>query len=109
MYSKLIKTGCIPLDQLLNGGIETSAITQIYGESGSGKTNLCLQISIELIKNCLKKAEIIFDLFIEKIQKDKNIDYYQKITLAALDLNININKINIANYIKLRTQFKFNS
>jgi len=38
---------CKPLDDLLGGGIESSAITEVYGESGSGKTNLCLQASRE--------------------------------------------------------------
>jgi DNA repair protein RadA len=36
-----ISTGCKNLDDLLGGGIETKAITEFYGESGSGKTQLC--------------------------------------------------------------------
>lgn len=42
MNSKKIMTGCNSIDRLLLGGIEYGAITQIYGESGSGKTNFCL-------------------------------------------------------------------
>lgn len=41
---------CKPLDDLLGGGIETRTITQIYGEAGSGKTNLCLQLAVECVK-----------------------------------------------------------
>jgi DNA repair protein RadA len=36
-----ISTGCIELDNLLRGGIETKAVTQFYGNSGSGKTQIC--------------------------------------------------------------------
>ncbi len=31
-----------PLDKLLDGGIETDAITNIYGPAGSGKTNIAI-------------------------------------------------------------------
>lgn len=40
-----LATGCAPLDDLLGGGLEEGAITLVYGEAGSGKTNLCLQAS----------------------------------------------------------------
>jgi len=36
-----ITTGSKNLDDLLNGGIETQAVTEVYGEFGSGKTQLC--------------------------------------------------------------------
>jgi DNA repair protein RadB len=32
------------MDALLGGGIETGALTEVYGEAGTGKTNLCLQL-----------------------------------------------------------------
>lgn len=32
------------LDDLLSGGFETGIITEIYGEAGTGKTNICLQL-----------------------------------------------------------------
>ena len=34
-------TGSRSLDGLLQGGIETQAITEVYGDFGSGKTQLC--------------------------------------------------------------------
>lgn len=37
--------GCAPLDALLGGGIETGTLTEVHGEAGSGKTNLCLQLA----------------------------------------------------------------
>ena len=36
-----ISTGARTLDTILYGGVETSAITQFYGDSSSGKTQLC--------------------------------------------------------------------
>jgi DNA repair protein RadA len=36
-----ISTGCIELDNLFKGGIETKSVTQFYGDSGSGKTQIC--------------------------------------------------------------------
>lgn len=41
--------GCAPLDTLLGGGIEGGAITLVYGEAGTGKTNLCLQLSVQAV------------------------------------------------------------
>ncbi len=41
---------CKPLDDLLGGGVEARTITQIYGEAGSGKTNLCLQLAVECVR-----------------------------------------------------------
>ncbi len=45
-----IPVGCC-IDRLLNGGVETRVITQIYGPPASGKTNLCLQVALNCIRN----------------------------------------------------------
>ena len=37
--------GSQPLDDLLEGGLEGAAITLLFGEAGSGKTNICLQVA----------------------------------------------------------------
>lgn len=42
-------TGCASLDELLDGGLESDAITLIFGEGGSGKTNLALQCARETL------------------------------------------------------------
>lgn len=47
-----------PLDKLLNGGIESDAITNIYGPAGSGKTNVALTT---LISCCEAKKAIYID------------------------------------------------
>jgi len=53
-----VSTGCEPLDSLLGGGIEKGVISNFYGESGSGKTNVCIQIAAEVTKNGGKAAYI---------------------------------------------------
>ena len=47
----MISTGLQKLDQFLFGGIPSGVITDIYGGSGTGKTQLLLQICINAIKN----------------------------------------------------------
>ena len=41
-----VSTGCAPLDDLLGGGLERGAITQIYGPPATGKTNIALSASV---------------------------------------------------------------
>jgi DNA repair protein RadA len=57
-----IKTGSKSLDELLGGGVETQAITEVYGAFGSGKSQigfqLCLNVQLPADKgglngNCL--------------------------------------------------------
>ena len=46
--TKKITTGSHALDELLGGGIETRTMTEFFGEFGSGKTQLCHQLSINV-------------------------------------------------------------
>jgi DNA repair protein RadA len=39
-------TGSKKLDAILGGGIETQALTEFIGEFGSGKTQICLELSV---------------------------------------------------------------
>ena len=47
----MIKTGLIKIDNFLSGGIPNGLIVDIFGGSGTGKTQLLLQLSINSIKN----------------------------------------------------------
>lgn len=51
-----VKIECRELDEMLFGGIEGGCITLIYGEAGSGKTNLCLQLA----RNVGRKKKVIY-------------------------------------------------
>jgi DNA repair protein RadB len=55
---KHLKLRCKPIDDLLGGGIDINSITEIYGEPGTGKTNLCLQASIDCSSSGKKVAYI---------------------------------------------------
>lgn len=52
-------SGCKSIDELLGGGFESGTVTQLYGEAGSGKTNICLQTAMECAKNA--KGVIFID------------------------------------------------
>jgi len=43
-----LSTGSSALDNLLGGGVETQAITELYGEFGSGKTQIVHQLSVNV-------------------------------------------------------------
>jgi DNA repair protein RadA len=43
---KKCTTGSRKLDEILGGGIETQALTELIGEFGSGKTQICLMLSV---------------------------------------------------------------
>ncbi len=47
----MITTGITKLDELLGGGIRDSIITDIFGPSGTGKTQLTLQICVNALTN----------------------------------------------------------
>ncbi|AKB76401.1 DNA repair and recombination protein RadB [Methanosarcina lacustris Z-7289] len=47
---KLLSSGCKPLDDLLGGGFERGIVTQVFGAAGTGKTNVCIQLAVECVK-----------------------------------------------------------
>ena len=46
-----LPTGSKCIDELLSGGVETGCVTQVYGESGTGKTSFCLMLSYTTARN----------------------------------------------------------
>jgi len=44
-----LPSGCAALDLLLCGGFESGIITQVYGESGTGKSNIVMQLSVAAV------------------------------------------------------------
>ncbi|MDY6769796.1 MAG: helix-hairpin-helix domain-containing protein, partial [Candidatus Nanohaloarchaea archaeon] len=43
-----ISTGSDEFDELMGGGIESQSITEVYGEYGSGKTQVALQLAVNV-------------------------------------------------------------
>jgi DNA repair protein RAD51 len=58
---ELLSTGSLQIDRFLYGGIRTGLITNIIGESGSGKSQFCFTICA----NLLQKKENINIIFID--------------------------------------------
>jgi DNA repair protein RadB len=48
---------CHSLDSILKGGLESGCITLLYGEAGTGKTNLCLVMSRNV---ALKGKKVVY-------------------------------------------------
>ncbi len=45
---KKVTSSSSELNQLFGGGVETQSMTELYGEFGSGKTQLCLQLAVNV-------------------------------------------------------------
>ncbi|HJH30543.1 MAG TPA: DNA repair and recombination protein RadA [Methanosarcinaceae archaeon] len=43
-----LSTGCVEFDEMMGGGIESQAITEMYGEFGSGKTQVAHQLAVNV-------------------------------------------------------------
>jgi DNA repair protein RadB len=56
-----LATDCKGVDELLAGGIEEGTVTLVYGEAGSGKTSLALQLSREAIKTSSDSVVLFVD------------------------------------------------
>ncbi|MGQ0772789.1 MAG: ATPase domain-containing protein [Nitrososphaerota archaeon] len=105
----MIKTGLKKLDDALGGGLRNGTITDIFGASSTGKTQLALQI----VANALSEGGTIFyqdttgsfrperlmDLLKSKGLDSKLLDSVTvgRITNTAEQLN-NISKINESNF-----------
>lgn len=56
----IIPTGSLSLDRLLGGGIRTGLLTDIYGASGTGKSQLCFSLCVNSAKYLKEKEMIMF-------------------------------------------------
>jgi DNA repair protein RadB len=80
-----LKLNCAALDELLGGGIEPGVLTKIYGETGTGKTNICLQASKECAKNNGKVAYIDSEgVSIERLRQMCINENFEKISKNIL-------------------------
>jgi DNA repair protein RadA len=55
-----ISTGSSALDILLGGGVSSGRVTEFYGESGSGKTQLCFQLCVNALIPPIDKGDVVF-------------------------------------------------
>ena len=61
------------LDKLLEGGIEAGIITEIYGEGGTGKTNICIQAA----KKCIENGKRVVYIDTEGISKERLLQVFK--------------------------------
>ncbi len=59
----LYPSACNNVDALIGGGFPTEALSHVYGEPGTGKTTLCLQLSINAIRSGKRAVFITTDQF----------------------------------------------
>ena len=71
-----IPTECGALDAMLGGGIETSCITLLYGEAGTGKTNLCLVLARNVARSGKKVIYVDSEgVSVERLRQISGKDY----------------------------------
>ena len=46
MRRLVVPTGCLAIDELLDGGLEAGTVLLVYGEAETGKTTLALQLAV---------------------------------------------------------------
>lgn len=62
-----LKIECPALDNLLSGGVESGAVTEFFGEGGTGKTNICLQLS----RNCVMSGKKVIFIDTEGVSLER--------------------------------------
>lgn len=61
----VISTGSTSLDKMLGGGVRTGMLTDVFGASSSGKTQLCFQLCVNCTKPKNKRGLDADALFID--------------------------------------------
>ncbi len=74
--------GLACLDSILNGGLEHGVITELFGEGGSGKTNICMQFAI----NTASQGRKVFYLDSEGF----SIERFRQMSVSRSDIYDNI-------------------
>lgn len=81
-----IPTGAAGLDTILGGGIESTTLTLFYGEGGSGKTNVCIQVARNIARMKRKvlyidtegvSAERLEQIFAPDLELLKNLLFFK--------------------------------
>ncbi|MDH5815577.1 MAG: ATPase domain-containing protein [Candidatus Nezhaarchaeota archaeon] len=57
MSSIKLKLGLSKIDEALNGGLDEGEVTLLFGEAGSGKTALALQLAL---RSCLEGLKVLY-------------------------------------------------
>jgi DNA repair protein RadA len=93
---KRITTGSKELDKLIGGGIETQSITETFGEFGSGKTQIGLQVAVNVQLPVEKGGLDAYAAFIDTENTFRPIRIQQMAKAVGLDENEALKKIKVA-------------
>ncbi len=96
----MIPTGIKKLDEFLGGGIKNGIITDIFGASGTGKTQLAIQISI----NSLLKGGHVF--FQDTTGNFKPERMHQVMKNRNMDLSL-MDKVKVSRITNTSEQIQF--
>lgn len=83
-----ISTGSKNLDDLFEGGIEMRAVTEVYGEYGTGKTQICHTLSLLVQQTKSKNGRVNKALYVDT----ENTFRPERIVSIALSRNLDPDK-----------------
>ena len=92
---KRIRTGSVKLDEFLYGGVETGAITELFGAFGSGKSQLCMQLAVNAQK--ILEGNVIFIDTESTFRPERVVDMSQAQNLDPAVVLDNIKKCKVYN------------
>lgn len=103
----MISTGLKKLDQYLGGGIKSGIITDIFGATGTGKTQLAMQISLNSL---LQGGRVLFQDTTGQFRPERMFDLIQTHNLEPNLLeNVKVGRItNTSEQIQYLSKIKEN-
>ena len=96
----MINTGIKNIDQFLNGGIKNGIITDIFGATGTGKTQLAMQISIN---SMLQGGNVLFLDTTGKFRPERMLDLIKS---RNLEPNL-LDRVKVARITNTSEQIKY--
>lgn len=80
----MISTGCKALDAILDGGVRINTLTNIFGESATGKTQFCFQLALNFAR---LNNNILFIDTLNNFRPERILEmqYYNDIKSNVLD------------------------
>ena len=78
--NNMISTGLKKLDQFLGGGIKEGLITDVYGSNATGKTQLALQISLNVLKN---GGQVLFQDTTSEFRPERLVEMMRKQEISS--------------------------
>src|SRR3989344_1564527 len=83
-YLHMISTGIKKLDHFLGGGIKSGIITDIFGATGTGKTQLAMQITINSL---LQGGQVLFQDTTGQFRPERMLDMIKEpnFSLVVID------------------------